>query len=124
MLWNSYPYMTSPTFSSLPTLTCISPSTNSSPPWTDTRTFPHSPQTPHSLRQNSVLFLDASSLFHLSCPVLSRSSIGPLVHWFPFHILCAFLFRITVLHLLCSPGSQFHFSFHLSPLLSLDSPSP
>ena len=125
MLWNSYLYAISPTFPSLPTLTHISPSMNSSPLQTSTGTFPHLPPTPHSLRWNSISFLDVSSLFHLSCLDPSCSSTGPLVCWFPFHILYAFLFRIcSGSHLLRSIGSLFFFPFCLSPLVSLDSHSP
>ena len=104
MLWNSCPYTIYPTFSSLPTLSHISPSTNSSLRWTDTRTFPHSPQTPHSPRWNPVPFLDVSSLFHLSCHDLFHSSTGPSVCWSPFHISYVFLFRFCS----CSASTTQH----------------
>ena len=67
LLRTSCPCMISPTFSFPPTPNLTYPSMISSPHRTDTGTYPHSSQTPRSLRRNSIPFLDASSMFHLSC---------------------------------------------------------
>ena len=116
MLRNSLAFTTSPTFSSLPTLSCISPLTNSSPHWTDNRTFPHSCPMPHSLRRNSTPIIDALLCFTFLISDPSCSSTSPSVRWFPFDLVC---FPILVPHSLCSTGSSFRFSFHLSLLQSL-----
>ena len=100
---------------------------NSLPLQTGTKTFPHSSQKPHSLRQNSIPFLDASSLFHLFHLDLFHSSTGPLVHWSPFLILYAFHFSFRScstfamqhwLSILLLLSSSYHFSFPLSHWLS------
>ena len=92
VLWNSCPYTISPTFSSPPMPHRTSPLTNSLPLWTNTRTYPHSSQTPPSPRWNSVPFLDVCFSFHLSCLDPFRSSTGPSVRWSLFHISYAFPF--------------------------------
>ena len=94
MLRNSCPYTTSPIFSSLLTTRCIFPSMNSSPLQTVSGTYPHSSQTPRSLRQNPVPIIDASSCFTFLDLDLLRSSTSPSAHWSPFRISYAFLFSL------------------------------
>ena len=103
--------MTFPTFSFLPTLTCISPSTNSSPLQTGTGTFPHSSPMPYSLRQNSIPFLDTLLCFtfliliHLTPPPVLRST--------GFHFTsCMFSFLVST----AAPQHRLFIPFPLSPI--------
>ena len=119
MLWNSWPCTKSSIFSSLLTTTCISPSTNSSPPQTDTGTFPHSSPTPHFLRQNSVLFLDVllcftylTSIHFTPPPVLQSAS---------FHFTSCMLSSLdfaAALHITLQHCSTLLISSHFSFLIS------
>ena len=120
MLWNLSVSMTSPIFSSILTLNCISPLTNSLLHQTDTGTFLDSSPTPHSLRRNSVPIIDALLCFTFLISDPSCSSTGPSVHWFPF-LSCMFssLDSAAAPHSLHSTSSSFHFPFHLSLLQSL-----
>ena len=117
LLRNSSNSMISPTFSSLPTPSHISPLTNSSLHWTNTGTFPDSSPMPCSLRWNPVPIIDVLLCFTLLVLDLSRSSTGPLVCWFPF-LSCMFssLDSTAAPHSLHSTGSSFRFSFRLSLL--------
>ena len=90
MLWNSYPFMTYPTFSFPPTIRRICPLMNSSPLWTGTKIFPHSFQRSRPRRRNPVPSLNASSL----SPFLSGSV--SLFHW-PFSPL------VSISYLVCFP---------------------
>ena len=99
MLRNLLAFMTSPTFSSLPTLSHISPLTNSSPHWTNTGTFLHSCPMPCSLRWNSTPIIDALLCFTFLVSDLSRSSTGPSVRWFPFDLICFPLLVPQPLHI-------------------------
>ena len=92
VLRNSCPRMTYPTFSFPLMEDLISPSTNSSPRRTDTRTHPHSSPTPHASETRSVPILDASSCFTPFVINPFRSSTGPSVHWSPFRISYALPF--------------------------------
>ena len=120
VLQNSSAFMISPTFSSLLTLNCISPLTNSSPYRTSTGTFLDSSPTPRSHRWNPVPIIDVLLCFTFLVFDLSRSSTGPSVRWFPFssHMFSSLDFTAAP-HLLHSTSSSFHFSFHLSLLWSL-----
>ena len=120
MLRNSCLFTTSPTFFSPLTPNCIFPLMNSLPPWTSIRTLPHSSPMPHSLRWNSILFLDALLCFTLLVSDPFCSSTSPSVYWFPFssHMLSS-LESTVVPHPLCSPSSSFCFPFRLSVLQSL-----
>ena len=120
MLRNSSVSTISPTFSSLPTLNCISPLMNSLPCWTNTGTFPHSSPMPHSLRRNSIPTIDVLLCFTFLISDLSRSSTSPSAHWFPFlsHMLSS-LDSAAALHSLHSTGSSFRFPFCPSLLQSL-----
>ena len=120
LLWNSSVSTTFPTFSFPPTLNHIFPLTNSLPHWTDTGIFPDSFPTPHSLRWNSIPIIDVLLCFTFLISDPSRSSTGPSVRWFPFlsHMFSS-LDSAAAPHSLCSTGSSFHFSFHLSLLRSL-----
>ena len=103
MLWNSYPSTISPTFSYPPMMHHTSPSANSSPHWTDFRTFPHSSPIPLSLKTEHRSTLRCVFLFHLSRLDPFRSSIGPSARWSPFHISYAFpLWNPPLLHSRCA----------------------
>ena len=120
MLWNSSAFTTSPTFSFLPTLSRISPLTNSSLHRTDTRTFPDLSLTPRSLRQNPIPVMDALLCFTFLVSDLSRSSTSPSVRWFPFSSrMLSSLDSTAAPHSLCRTGSSLCFSFLLSLLQSL-----
>ena len=112
--------MISPTFSFLPTLNRTSPSTNSSPHRTDTKTYPHSSPTPRSLKTEPRSNLRCIFLFHLSRLIPFHSSTGPSVCWSPFHISYAFLLCLPChstsvlqswLFVPCLLSVSYHFSF-------------
>ena len=112
VLRNSLASMISPTFSSLPTLSHISPSTNSSLCRTATRTFPNSSPMPRSLRWNSVPIIDVLLYFTFFVSDPSHSSTGPSVRWFPFlSRMLSTLDSAAVPHLLRSTGTPFRSPF-------------
>ena len=120
VLQNSSVSTISPTFSSPPTFSHISPLTNSSLHQTDTRTFPHSSPMPCSLRWNSVPIIDVLPCFTFLVSDPFHSSTSPSVHWPPFlsHIFSS-LDSTAAPHSLCSTGSSSCFPFRLCLLRSL-----
>ena len=84
LLRNSCPCTTYPTFSSPLMEDPISPLTNSSLCRTNTRTHPHSSQTPRSSKQNPVLIIDASSCFTFY--VLIRFALPPVLRSTGLHL--------------------------------------
>ena len=112
MLRNSCPYTIYPTFSFPPMEGHISPLTNSSLHWTDSRTHPHSSPMPCTSETQSVPINRYVSLFHLSRPDPFHSSTGPSVRWSPFSSSYVFpLESAAALHPLRSTGPPFRFPF-------------
>ena len=112
LLRNSCPYMTYPTFSFPPMEDPISPSTNSSLHWTDTRTHPRSSPTPHASETRSVPILDASSCFTFL--VLIRFALPPVLRSAGLHLvprMFSSLDSAVAPHSLRSTGSPFRFPF-------------
>ena len=124
VLQNSCLYMIYPTFSSPPTEHPISPSTNSSLHWTNTKICPHSFPTPHSSKRNPVPILDASSCFTFL--ILIRFALPPALRSTGLHLVLhmfSSLGSAAAPHSLRSTGPPLHFPFlhrtilHLSLLL-------
>ena len=115
LLQTSCPCTTYPTFSYPPTDHPSSPSTTSSPLWTDIGIYPHSSPDLHSLERNPVPIIDASSCFTSFVDDPLRSSTGPSVRWSPFSPSYVFLFGLRS----CSASTTqhrppFRFSFDTS----------
>ena len=85
MLWNSCLHAIYPTFSFPPMEDHISPSTNSSPHRTDTRTHPHSSPMPRTSETRSVPILDTSSCFTIL--VLIRFALPPALRSAGLHLV-------------------------------------
>ena len=112
LLRNSCPYTIYPTFSSLPMKDPISPSTNSSPHRTDTRTHPHSSPTPLTSETRSVPILDTSSCF--TFPVLIRFTLPPVLWSAGLHFVSRMFSSLdsaAAPHPLRSTGSPYRFPF-------------
>ena len=85
MLRNLCPYTTYPTFSFPPTEDPISPSTNSSPHRTDTRTHPLSSPTLRTSETRPIPLIDASSFFTIF--VLIRFALPPVLRSAGLHFI-------------------------------------
>ena len=120
MLRNSCPYTTYPTFSFPPMEGHTSPSMNSSPHRTDTRTHPHLSLMPRTSETRSDPIIDASSCFTVL--VLIRFALPPVLRSAGLHLVPRMFFFLFRTRSCSASATQHRYSAPFPLSTSYDSP--